>query len=398
MTIHSKIRLLYPNQSDWCNEIHKIGIDPYAEKVFMNKKDILCVKLSDIRIEAANILKQELLSIGADAVVPRSAISGKPDRTDVILLITKRHIEKLSSRLQHQPFSLKTLCSDIKDVLSRPHLWQCGTKYIDLTVPKIMGILNVTPDSFYDGGAYTNVSTIEKRVTDMIEEGVDIIDIGAESTRPGSDPVGEAEELKRILPAFSCVKKIAPAIPVSIDTYKSRIADTMLKEGADCINDISGLRFDAAMGAVIARHQAGIVLMHSKGTPQEMQKDPYYDDVIQEIFSYFLDRTSYALQEGIIHASIALDPGIGFGKRLIDNTTIIRRLREFSSIGFPLVMGLSRKSFLGLITNKKNPSDRLAATVSAHTIALMNGANILRVHDIAQARDSIAVVKGICGE
>lgn len=394
---HDRIRILYPNHTDWQEELRRIDVDPYALKVFADKKDLLCVKIRDLKIEAANILKQEMLSIGADAVVPRSAISGKPERTDVILLLTRRQIDKLSARLQHQPFSLKTLCADIKHVVTIPHLWQCGKKYIDCTEPKIMGILNVTPDSFYDGGAYKDSGALHARITAMLEEGVDIVDIGAESTRPGSDPVDADEELRRIIPALHAVKKYAPEIPVSIDTYKSAIADNALKEGADCINDISGLRFDPLMAEVIARHGAGCVLMHSKGTPKDMQKDPHYDDVMQEVYEYFQAQAQVALAHGIPHASITLDPGIGFGKRLEDNTALIRRLREFTSLGFPIVMGLSRKSFLGVLTEHTVPEERLAATISAHTIALQNGASILRVHDIAAARDAIKVVKGICG-
>lgn len=395
---HDRIRILYPNHSDWQEELRRIDVDPYALKVFADKKELLCVKIADVKIEAANILKQEMLSIGADAVVPRSAISGKPEKTDVILLLTRRQIDKLSPRLQHQPFSLKTLCAEIKHVLTIPHLWQCGKKYIDCTEPKIMAIVNVTPDSFFDGGVYNDTTALNERIQQLVEEGADIIDIGAESTRPGSEPVDADEELRRILPALHAVKKYAPDIPVSIDTYKSSIADVVLQEGADCINDISGLRFDPLMADVIARHNAGCIVMHSKGTPKEMQKNPHYDDVMQEVYEYFQAQTQVALSHGIAHASIALDPGIGFGKRIEDNTSLVRRLREFTSLGFPIVMGLSRKSFLGVVTGHTAPEDRLAATISAHTIALQHGASILRVHDVAAARDAIKVVKGICGE
>ena len=390
----NQVRFLYPNSKDWIKEIQAIGSDTYAEQIFADKKELLIIKVLDIRIEAANILKQELLSIGADAVVPRSAISGNPDRTNVILLLTRRQISKLAERLKHQPFSLRELCCEINKKLICTTEWQARSKTIDITVPKIMGILNVTPDSFYDGGKYSDGTLIEKRIYDMLEQGADIIDIGAESTRPGSDPVSEEEEIARIKPVLKVIHKISPDSLISIDTTKSAVATVALEEGAHIINDISGLRNDPVMADTIARFKAAVIIMHCKGIPKNMQSEPCYDDVMEEICEFINRQINLSISAGIDMSSIALDPGIGFGKRVEDNTTILRRLREYKSFGIPIVIGLSRKSFLGSLTGKK-VDERLPATIAAHALALMHGADILRVHDVAEAKDAIAVIRGI---
>lgn len=394
-----RIRILYPNDSDWENEINRIGVDRCAISIFKKKKDKLLVLIKDLKVEAVNILKQDALSVGADLVAIRSAISGKPERSNAILIADERQLEKLEEKLRFQPFSLKTLVTEIRESLNKNVVKKLKIRdgEILLDSPKVMGILNVTPDSFYDGGRYLDLETIKKRIEKMLEEGVDIIDIGAESTRPGSQRVGLEEEKARLMPVVKLIKEISSDLPISVDTYKSETAQFMLENGAHIINDISGLTFDKNMANVVAKYKAGLILMHIKGTPENMQKNPYYDDVISELYNYFINQIDFAEKNGVSTDYIAIDPGIGFGKRLEDNTEIIRRLKEFSSLSLPILMGLSRKSFLGMLTGRE-VGDRLAGTIAAHTISLLNGADILRVHDVKEAKDAINVVKGVMGQ
>lgn len=246
----------------------------------------------------------------------------------------------------------------------------------------IMGALNVTPDSFSDGGRYVNVTEAVLRGIEMEAQGADIIDIGGESTRPGSEPTPVEIELNRVLPVIEELKKKI-RIPISIDTYKSEVAQEALRAGATIVNDISGLCFDEKMGSVIRKHNASVVLMHIKGEPKTMQKDPQYGDVVKEVKEHLARCTSKAVERGI--KQIIIDPGIGFGKRTRDNLEVIRRLSEFQSLGYPILIGPSRKSFIGNILNL--PVDqRIEGTSAAVAIAIMNGANILRVHDVQEIR------------
>ncbi|MGQ9882051.1 MAG: dihydropteroate synthase [Armatimonadota bacterium] len=245
----------------------------------------------------------------------------------------------------------------------------------------VMGILNVTPDSFYDGGRYAEHGSAVGRALQMVEEGADIIDIGGESTRPGSQPVSEEEELRRVLPVIEAVRARVD-VPISIDTTKSRVAEQALQAGACMVNDISGLGFDPRMAEVVA--QAGVLccLMHIQGTPQTMQKNPQYTDVVRDISAYFQERLALAERAGIPRQNIWLDPGIGFGKTVEHNLQILRRLREFTAFGLPILIGTSRKSFIGKVLGDLPPEDRLEGTAATVAVAIMNGANVVRVHDV----------------
>jgi dihydropteroate synthase len=249
----------------------------------------------------------------------------------------------------------------------------------------------VTPDSFSDGGRYFTLDLALEHALKMIEDGADIIDVGGESTRPGSDPVPIEEELRRVIPVIKELAK-RTKVPISIDTYKSEVARQALDNGALIVNDISGLRFDEKMAEVVAEYKASVVLMHIKGTPKTMQQNPEYKDVISEIYSYLSESVDLALSAGI--KQIIVDPGIGFGKRLIDNLEIIRRLREFKSLGYPILIGVSRKSFIGNILNL--PVDqRLEGTAGAVAISVWNGANIVRVHDVKEMVRVVRIVDAI---
>lgn len=246
--------------------------------------------------------------------------------------------------------------------------------------PKLMGILNVTPDSFSDGGKYNTVDSALRHTEEMLEAGADLIDIGAESTRPGAEALSEEEEwnrLKKIIPAVR--KKVD--VPISLDTYKSEIARRGLQEGVDMINDISGLTFDPQMKKIVAKWQVPIILMHIKGTPRNMQVNPHYDLMMEEVWQFLDMRIEEARQAGI--QDIIVDPGIGFGKRIEDNFELIRRLKEFTVWGYPILLGPSRKTFLKGAKNFP-PAERVWGTAAAISAGIMNGAAILRVHDLEE--------------
>jgi dihydropteroate synthase len=247
----------------------------------------------------------------------------------------------------------------------------------------IMGILNVTQDSFSDGGLYFDKAAAINRAIQMVEEGADIIDIGGESTRPGSEPIQEEEEVRRTIPVIEAlVKEIS--VPISIDTYKSRVAKRALEAGASMVNDISGLRFDPEMPEVIAYHKAPVVIMHIKGTPKDMQQNPEYTALIPEIMEYLSEGIRIAAKSGITEDNIIIDPGIGFGKKFEHNLDIIHNLRTFTLLGKPILIGPSRKAFIGKILGDVPLADRREGTAAAVAISIFNGANIVRVHDVKE--------------
>ena len=257
----------------------------------------------------------------------------------------------------------------------------------------IMGIVNITPDSFYDGGAYDTLERAAEHAVFLAGHGADILDIGGESTRPGAETVPLHEELERVVPAIREIRRRV-SIPLSIDTRKAAVARAALEEGADLINDISGLKFDPDMPGIAALFNCPVIVMHMQGTPGTMQIDPKYDDVIKEIRDYFLDRIKALQCAGISESNILLDPGIGFGKRLKDNLLILNRLDSFSKLGFPLVVGPSRKRFIGDVLGLP-VSERLEGTSAAVAAAILRGANIVRVHDVREIKRVVKMIDAI---
>lgn len=267
------------------------------------------------------------------------------------------------------------------------------TEFLELEEPVVMGILNVTPDSFSDGGDFFRNGAALKQAEQMVKDGAAIIDVGGESTRPGARRVTADEEIDRVLPVVQKIKDEFEVL-VSIDTYKTRVARTAVQEaGADIVNDISALSFCEDMAETAAQLDVPVILMHIKGTPESMQKDPFYADVIRELKQYFHNRIDYAYSKGIKKEKIIIDPGIGFGKRVEDNIHIIKHLREFREFELPILMGVSRKSFLGNIAGEEDPKAREVETVTADVISILNGANIIRVHDVRNAVKSIKILK-----
>lgn len=270
-----------------------------------------------------------------------------------------------------------------------------GGRHLDLARPLVMGIINATPDSFSDGGKYHDFKDAVTRAEQLIDEGADIIDIGGESSRPGSVSIHLDEELRRTIPVIEAIRQISN-IPVSIDTTKSEVAQRAVDAGADMINDISALRFDKKMADVAAKFEGPIVLMHMLGTPRTMQAEPHYEDCIGDIGRFFEERLAFCDQNGIDRSRVILDPGIGFGKRLEDNLNIIRNFGQFSKFGCPLLMGASRKSFIAMITGITGNADkRIGGSLAALIYAIKAGCSILRVHDVAETVEAINVMRAI---
>jgi dihydropteroate synthase len=280
-------------------------------------------------------------------------------------------------------------------VSSQPHQIEFADgRALDLRHPLIMGILNVTPDSFFDGGKFLSLEGAVTHAAKMIEEGTDIIDIGGESTRPGAEPVGTEEEIRRVTPVIEAIRRRS-AVPISIDTYRSETAAAALEAGADMVNDISALRFDSDMARLIAQRKVPVVLMHMLGDPKTMQSNPTYEDCVREIADFFAERITYALSAGIERSKLILDPGIGFGKRPEDNLAILARLAEFARFDLPLLVGASRKSFIGVVDLQATSDQRLGGSVAAAVIAVMNGANMVRVHDVRETVQAMNVLNAV---
>lgn len=260
---------------------------------------------------------------------------------------------------------------------------------LDLQTPKIMGVLNATPDSFSDGGEFNTVESALGQIGLMASQGAAIIDIGGESTRPGSEPVSETEELKRVIPIL---KKAIPQFTntlFSIDTTKYAVVEQALELGTHFINDISGLQREPRLAHLCAKYNAGYILMHSQGNPKTMQDNPSYNEVVADIRAFFEEKLAIAEKAGV--ESVVLDPGIGFGKTLKQNIALLNNLESFHSLGYPVMAGASRKSMIGAILNNRPVADRLTGTIAAHYHAMLKGANIIRVHDVKEANDSILV-------
>jgi dihydropteroate synthase len=262
--------------------------------------------------------------------------------------------------------------------------------------PIIMGILNITPDSFYKNSRVMDIKEAVNRAIKFIQEGAKIIDIGGQSTRPFSDEIPEDEEIKRVIPVIKAIKNEIPKdIYISIDTYRSNVAKLALESGANIVNDISGLMFDKNMVKVIKDYECGVVVMHIRGKPKNMQENPYYEDTIKEVKEELNLRIEYALNNGIKKNQIVIDPGIGFGKRVYDNLIILKYIDEFFDFELPILVGHSRKSFIGKVLNLENPEDRLIGSVVVSSYLTLKGINIIRTHDVKETKQTIDMIYAI---
>lgn len=374
------------------------GVDAAGIEIIKRKADNLIIRIEDVPAPAANILKQDLLALGGDAAVHRDAITGRVEKSIVYIIADRRRISRLPAKLRNQPFGLAELAADLERLLrlneNPPERIAVPGGEIDLTNgPIIMGVINVTPDSFSDGGLYLEPESACERALEMMEEGASIIDVGGESSRPGSGEVGADEELERVMPVL---ERLAGRlnIPVSIDTRKAEVARAAVQSGASIINDISGFKRDGGMAGAALETGAAVILMHMQGTPEMMQDDPHYEDAVSEILSWMSERTAELTSSGVGRDKIIVDPGIGFGKRLEDNLAILHEIGDFRSLGYPVMVGYSRKSFIGSITGRR-PFERLWGGFAALASCLNGGVQIVRVHDVRETADFIKVWKEI---
>lgn len=387
------------NSDEAIEILQKIGVDPYGIRAMEPKTRHLNIFLARQPCRVANILKQEMLSLGADAAVARGSVACSVDQTDVLIMGTVKQIRSLAAKIDKQPFGLNFIASDLLYLLDnthrKQHILKTSRRKIvlgDRTL--IMGVLNVTPDSFSDGSCYFDCRKAVERGLQMAEEGADIIDIGGESSRPGASPVTARQEIARVVPV---VKSLSGnlKIPVSVDTTKSQVAQKALEAGAEIINDISALTGDQKMAAVVRKANAALVLMHMRGKPENMQTgDLAYDNLMDEITGYLKSRCEKALAAGIERERIVIDPGIGFGKTYEDNCKIINRLEELKTLGLPVMIGTSRKAFIGKVTGG-NPLERIEGTAATVAFSIMNGCHIVRVHDVASMKKVAAMADAI---
>jgi dihydropteroate synthase len=333
--------------------------------------------------------------------VARGSVSCSVDHTDLVLMGTGKQLRLAAEKFKRQPFGIKSIADKLEQLLSgidrKDFIVRCRSGALDLhRRTHIMGILNVTPDSFSDGGRYLDPEVALEMACRMVADGADIIDVGGESTRPGAKKVSADEEISRVIPVVERIAK-SRDIPISIDTYKAMVAERALDCGADIINDISGLRFDGGMAAVAAEKGCPVVVMHIKGTPADMQKAPSYDSLMDEVIGSLQGSIDIATEAGVEPDNIIVDPGIGFGKRFEDNLGIIKNLGELKVLGKAVLAGASRKAFIGRILDGSDSEERLEGTLAASVIAAANGAHILRVHDVKEAKKAALVTDAIKG-
>lgn len=392
------MRILKIDQPQQIKQIMKeIQVDPYGIKIMLPKATSYLIRMNSISNIAANILKQEMLALGGDVAIARGALTGRIKNTDCLLMANFAQLMRLKDKLNKQPFGLNKLSEDISVTLSNYNkdkfLLDLPRYKINLSSkPRIMGILNLTPDSFSGDGLHGKfeVSEIVDYAQNLINCGADILDIGGESSRPQAKPVPLKEELSRTIPVIkSLSKKIK--IPISIDTYKPEVARSALDCGASIVNDITGLR-DKRMVKVVSKYKSGVVIMHMKGTPKNMQRNSTYKNLIDEIIGSLHKAIIFAQDSGVSSNKIIVDPGIGFGKTVEHNLEILKRLDEFKILGRPILVGTSRKSFIGKILNV-GPQERLCGTLSTAVLAAKNGAKILRVHDVKEVKQALKLLE-----
>lgn len=370
--------------------MREMGCDERGVEIMGPKSQLFVIYAKGLDPRGANIVKQEFLSSGGEVAVPWGALELTDDENDILIFATVDQYQKVKKKLKEQPFDLPVLADEIEKALNN---------YVEKTPSvfgkqecQIMGVLNVTPDSFYDGGEYSRVEDAVERGIELAEEGADIIDIGGESTRPGSERISAEQELENILPV---IEELAPVIdvPISVDTYKPEVAEKVVNAGAEMINDVFGLKKEG-MAETIADLDVPVVVMHMQGTPKNMQDNPEYEDVVSDICSYFHQKIEYAVEKGIKKDNIIIDPGIGFGKKQEHNLEIINRLDEFRSLGQPILLGASRKSFLGRILDKE-AEKRLYGSLGIAAYGIEKGVSILRVHDVEETVDVAKTIEAV---
>jgi dihydropteroate synthase len=395
-----QVRVLHLlSQEEALDALKAAEVDSYGIQSMLPKMVHLNLVLEGVECRVANIIKQEMLSLGADAAVSRDTVGCSIARTDVILMGTLKQIQRFTEKVAGQPFGLKGVSETIRTILLNLSLNSVllRTSRREIKIGErtlIMGIINTTPDSFSDGGRFSTPEMAVEEGLRMVEEGADLIDIGGESSRPGSDTIPEEEELRRVIPI---IRGLAGriSVPLSIDTMKAAVARTAIAEGAEIVNDISAMNHDDRMPDVVAETGAGVILMHMRGMPKTMQTgDLTYRSLRGEVSSFLRERIDTAGKKSIASEQIMIDPGLGFGKTAMDNVRLIKHLRELTILGRPIVIGPSRKSFIGHVTGG-GPQERIEGTAAAVTAAIMNGSRVIRVHDVKTMKKVAAMADAL---
>ena len=363
----------------------------------MDKKALFrVVRVKGLDPRAASILKQEMLSRGGEVATSREVYEMKGRTAECLMMGTLAQYERLLPKLRAQPFGLRPLADAIAAALdNRDSQRPVGHPGLDLSCrPRVMGIVNVTPDSFSDGGDAFDTAAAVAMGERLAEEGAAILDVGGESTRPGSDPVNADEELARVIPV---IQALLPRVevPLSVDTYKASVAARALEAGAFMVNDISALRMDPEMAAVVRDAGCPVVLVHMLGEPRNMQVDPHYEDVVDDVYRFFVRRLTWAIDQGLKEENLLIDPGIGFGKTLEHNLTLLQNLGSFRSLGRPVVLGASRKAWLGRVLDLPGAKERLAGTVATTVVAALQDVDVVRVHDVRANVEAVRVLRAI---
>ncbi|MBO6257349.1 dihydropteroate synthase [bacterium] len=366
------------------SELINIGYDPSYAFKGKEKFEYKNFKIFDVTSAQANIIKQLALSVGADCATHRQVIIGQIEKSDCILGGNISQLRIIAKKLQLQPFGLKNLGLKLEKLTDSPKLNKDKTK--------IVGILNITSDSFSDGGDYCTVENAITHLHELINDGADIVDIGAESTRPGAEEISPDIQLKRILPVLKYIKENNVEIPISIDTRSAQVAKECIKHGASIINDVSGLDFDKNMAEVIAQNpNVKIVIQHSRGIPQNMQDNPQYDYLMDDIYKSLSAKIDYAISNGIKKGNIIVDAGIGFGKTREQNFEILHRWQELKTLDCPVMLGVSRKSLLNMPQSSNAEKDLY--TLALNSILLNENIDYIRVHNVKIHRQLLDVLK-----
>ena len=360
------------HNTDMKQELLNIGFDRGYSRFATSKYNYVNLKIFDLSVPQANILKQSALSVGADCATHREVITGKAELTACILGGSLSQIDKIAKKIKGQPFGLKDLSEQLLNFISKKE---------KPSKTKLMGVLNLTENSFSDGGLYYEYDDAIKHLKKLIKDGADIIDIGAESTKPYSEPVEVEEQLDKLLPILKYVEEKKIETPISIDTRSSKVARICIQYGAKIINDVSGFDYDEQMIDVIAQNShVKIILQHSLGTPENMQENPTYSNLMDEIYCSLHNKVQLALSRGIKKENIIIDPGIGFGKTRKDNFEILKRWQELKGIGCPVLIGVSRKSLLNMPKSTNEEKD--IYTLALDSILISQKVDYLRVHNV----------------
>lgn len=432
------------NQDALRYEMEHLGVYKPSVEIMLGKGKIVPLKLLHVRTPAANIIKQEMLAAGGDCATPGTTITCAVPHVDILLLGNRKHYNTLIYKLKQMPyFGIPSIVEDMERYLApRPRITLLADgRILAYDSVRVMGILNVTPDSFYAGSRSTSVDALLKQAEKMLAEGAAILDIGGESTRPGSDPVTAEEEQARVLPAVAAVKKQFPESILSVDTYRAALAREALAQGADIVNDISALTADPGMAAVVAEAKAPVILMHRKGTPKDMQQQCHYKNVVQEVTEYLLDRAGSLQEYGMGADKIILDPGIGFAKNDEQNLRLMQNLNALTVNPYPVLMAASRKSTIGNVLGREEslckhawdpmrngravssgaievdggfgpdekkagmaatasimplpPEERLEGSLAVTAAAVYAGASLVRVHDVKEHVRLIRMLEAI---